>query len=319
MDNMLEIHTLAKASLNVVVHEFKASYATLAKKVYAFFEGKEDPSFYMNAIESIIPKTWSVRRWCIGTKEDVYAVLTQINQSGFNKDAVVFFVDRDLSDLLGEVYPAAPNIYVTDFYSIENELVDREMLERILREICGFGTVRGEDMEKTLCAFSVALAAFCRYLGVVMAWCVLCRVNDKRRPCMNNIKLRELIEVERGACALKVPPNMRAIVDHCEANCEVTTSATNNELERMKNAIIAAEPPHRHIRGKYLLWFLVEFTEAIYRDWKYHFPEMADQPKRHLQLGLNNAMEVIGPRARIPLSLREFLARTIGSYVASMS
>jgi len=282
--------------------------------VYSFFEGREDPSFYMNAIVGALPEGWRIRRWCAGRKDSVYAVFAAMDPLRFDPHAVIFFVDRDLSDLFGESYPKATNIYVTDHYSIENEMVNLEMLERILAEMNGFHNVAEVDLHKTLAAFEAARVSFCRHVAGVMAWSLLCRMKDHARPSMNNIDMRELFSVENGVLVVKGAADVRTVADHCESKCNVKTSATNAELEQARATIGNAQPYYRHIRGKYLLWFLLEFAESVWRDCRHHFPGMGRQPKRHVQLGQNNAMEILGPRARIPGSLRTFLDATIGTY-----
>ncbi len=319
MPSMLDIHDAARNGTNVIVHEFMGSYVSGAPRIYSFFEGKEDPSFYINVLRNNVPDTWQLRRWCVGKKDDVYAVYAAIDFGRFDRRAVVFFVDRDLSDLLSETYPEAANIYVTDYYSIENDLVNREMLDRILGELLGLVNVSQTNLDNVLAAFEQSLTEFCHHTAAIMAWSVLCRTKDGLRPTMNDIRMRDVCETSNGCIRVKIAEDVRSIAEYCDGRCHMKTSASTAELERTRNAISSARPCHRHIRGKYMLWFLVEYAEGVYRDWKHHFPLLDRQPKRHVQLGENNAMEILGPRGRIPASLQQFLARTISAYAAEVA
>jgi hypothetical protein len=116
------------------------------------------------------------------------------------------------------------NIYVTEKYSIENNIVNQNTCERVLREICGFAETEKE------------------------------------------------------------------FEDH----------------KQYKN----------YTRGKYLLWFLVEFCLSIHKDYnKLEFVKIKKKAKMVTTLSQSNAIALIAPRCKIPKTLKIFFKNTIVKYV----
>ena len=121
--------------------------AKLPNIIHSFFEGQDDLSFYTNFINSFTqdPDKLHLTYIC-GDKEGVYkayGLVMKANRPG----TFLFFVDKDLSDILNEKYLQATNIYVTEFYSIENYIVTEYMLRRIWAEILHFTEIGVEFSE----------------------------------------------------------------------------------------------------------------------------------------------------------------------------
>ena len=129
--SILGVHAEALGSELTVYHEFLTRYKKTAMCVYGFVEGKDDPSFYRGAIEHMLPKEWTVDLWSVGNKDKVIQLYADFDWVRFPKNRVVFFIDRDLSEFLKETLPVQNNVYITDKYSIENDIVSRDTCDRV--------------------------------------------------------------------------------------------------------------------------------------------------------------------------------------------
>jgi hypothetical protein len=132
---MLEVHADALGSTNTTYHEFLHYYKATARVVYGFVEGKDDPAFYRGFIENSLPSEWDVELIRAGKKDKVLGALNSMDWLRFPKKRVCFFVDRDLSEFLGEQLPSGENLYITDNYSIENDVVTFRTMKRVLEEV----------------------------------------------------------------------------------------------------------------------------------------------------------------------------------------
>jgi hypothetical protein len=73
----------------------------------------------------------------------------------------------------------------------------------------------------------------------------------------------------------------------------------------------------RFVRGKYLLWPFVESAVALHKAIAYYCPRYSRPPRVRVTLGAGNAMTIIGPRAKVPNSLKQFIDRNYLAYIRS--
>jgi hypothetical protein len=117
----------ARISPISVYHQFLLKNHSSPDGVHVFFEGDADFSFYTGFLHRFIPSSKRLFPYRCGSKANVYDTHSKV-MSAPPKGIVLFFVDKDFSDILNENYPAADNIYVTDYYSVENYVVTEDML-----------------------------------------------------------------------------------------------------------------------------------------------------------------------------------------------
>lgn len=311
---MIEVHAAAVSSMSASYHEFLSRYSKNAKVVYGFVEGKEDPCFYRGFIELLLPEDWRVELWPAGNKDRVYEIHKNIDWRRFKKSRVCFFVDRDLSDMIPETLAHDANIYVTTGYSIENDVVNKAACHRVLSELCGFSIADHGNLEAVCELFEQELDIFLQAMMPIMAWILACRRGGKR-PNLNGIQMRDLFSFANGRLQTNATPNGKANVlvylhDQCNVihTPGVDIGPTQAEFVRKKTY-------KKFTRGKYVFWFLVEFCNTVHRDATTLFKGMTKPPKMHLNLSDSNGMAVIGPRARIPKSLQNFLQLTFCAYI----
>jgi hypothetical protein len=311
---MMQVHAAATNSKVASYHEFLARYSRRSRVVYGFVEGKQDPAFYRGFIDQLLPDGWDVELWPAGNKDQVYRIHGLMDWRRFPKSRVCSFVDRDLSDVIPETLAVSRNIYVTDGYSIENDIVNRSTLKRVLSELCGFSRVDHAELDALADTFAREFDVFLRNMISIMSWIVIWR-RSGQRPNLNEIQMGDLFMVKDARLVANASPKGKAVSEYIHERCKVTfdgaldTAPITEEL-RKENKY------KRFTRGKYCLWFLVEYCNSVHRDAAAVFPSLAAPPKMNLTLSCANGMAIIGARARCPASLRNFLRETFLRYVA---
>jgi len=311
---MISIHAAAISSRAASYHEFLARYSKRSRIVYGFVEGKEDPAFYRGFIEQLLPNGWDVELWPAGNKDQVYRIHSYIDWRRFAKGRICFFVDRDLADIIPEKLSTDRNIYVTDGYSIENDIVKKATCKRVLSELCGFSRIDHAELDAVADTFAQELELFLRNMISVMAWIVAWR-RSGQRPNLNDIQLRDLFALKNARLVVNAAPKGKTVPIYIHEQCNVVFDPT------VDTGPIASELRWENkykslTRGKYSFWFLVEFCNSVNRDAAEVFPSLDASPKMNLTLSPANGVAIIGARARCPASLREFLRATFLTYIA---
>lgn len=311
---MIEIHSAALESRLASYHEFLARYSKSAKFVYGFVEGKEDPAYYRGFIDLMLPDDWQAELWVAGNKERVYEIHELIDWRRFSKKRVCFFVDRDLSEIIPENLRQDSNIYVTSGYSIENDVVNKDMCKRMLAELFGLSAVDHAELEKVEVLFDSQLDKFCTLLIPVMAWIVAWK-RAKKRTSLNDILMRDLFFFSTTSIQQVVEPKGHPdLVAYIHSQCKIALDQTIDVASITK--LLTSKSNYRlFARGKYLFWFLIEFCHAVHKNAPTLFSSVHKTPKLSLTISYKNAMAVVGPRARPPHSLKKFLNDTFLAFI----
>lgn len=314
--SMLDIHAKALDDKAACYHEFLTRYSKSNSIVYGFVEGKDDPSFYRGFIENQLPDGWTVELWTAGNKKQVYTIHSIIDWRRFPKKRICFFVDRDLSDLIPESIPKDHNIYVTDKYSIENDIVNRATCYRVLTEICGLHSVAHDEIDKICDSFEIELEKFMLTLIPVMSWILLWRRSGKKAS-LNDILMRDMFSVSNGKLFIVNSPKGKESVekyihDQCGLIIDETVAINEVQTEFSSEDIFK-----KFTRGKYLFWFLIEFCCSVRKSALTLFQSCNTLPRMHVSLSASNGLTIIGNRARIPSSLRTFIEYTYYAFIAT--
>ncbi|KAA6314669.1 hypothetical protein EZS27_034750 [termite gut metagenome] len=312
---MIDIHKQALDSSQIVLHEFKSRYNRNSNIIYGFVEGKEDPCFYRGFIENNIPSSWKVEIWPSGSKSNVYLIYSKLDWKYFNRNQVLFFVDRDLSDFVNEEkYIKAKNIYITDNYSIENDIVTKNTCDRILREICGFHELKYDESDAILNLFESQLDIFQTTLIPIMSSIIHWRKNNIKAS-LNNIQMKHIFTIKEGV--ISVENHHKDNIIYAHERCNIT-SINESAINIISDAFNRNNNHKKFTRGKYLLWFLIEFCISIHRDYtSIKAISITTQPKMTVNLSQSNGIVQIAPRCKIPSSLKQFLEHKISKYIKS--
>lgn len=312
--NMLDIHKAARESPLAPYHEFISSYGKKAKFVYGFVEGKDDLSFYTGFIDQIIPQDWSVKLLPVGNKEKATKLYSEIDWDHYSRNRIVFFLDRDLSDFLHEEIPDEMNIYVTDGYSIENDIVNRSTFERIVMEVCGLIDLKTYDREKLLNLFDEQLLIFLRAMIPIMARIIYWKRNGKK-PSLDNIRMKHLFRIHEGKLITISNPNDNdSVYSYLYAKCNISDDETY-DISSIEMELIQDDKFLKFVRGKYVFWFLTVFSNNVHQDISKIIKSVKSPPKMHVSLSQSSGVVIIAPRTRIPESLKSFLKNTYCAYI----
>ncbi len=300
----------------IVLHEFKLRYKKNSVNIYGFVEGKEDPCYYRGFIEHNIPNDWNVELWPAGGKDQVYKIFSAFDWRIYNKNQIIFFIDRDLSEFENETVLNKPNIFITDNYSIENDIVNKSTCDRVLREICGFSELKYEESDKIKIAFDEQLDLFKKALIPVMSNIILWK-KKKKKPCLNDIYMKHIFKIKKGFLSEILKPNKKlnlVVYIHEQCNLEISNE---DEVVPIIADFETKKHHHKFIRGKYLLWYLVEFCLSIFKDYdKLSFVSISNKPKAVVNLSQSNAVAQVAPRCKMPESLKLFFENTMENYIA---
>ncbi|MDO3514865.1 DUF4435 domain-containing protein [Ralstonia pseudosolanacearum] len=311
--SMLDIHTQAMQGTATVYHEFLLRYKKNERFVYGLVEGKEDPMFYRGIIEQALPKDWDAILIQAGDRDKVLNTYNDFDWDKFPPNRICFFVDRDLTEFVGKKTPVCSNLYVTDNYSIENELAQFCVFRRVIEEIYNINNLSQSDMEKIKSMFETNTMTFREALASVMAQIVIWR-RAGERPTLNDIRVKDYFKFDTGR--LQLLPNFvdwQARVKHA-ANCVGLPASDSTSIAACESEFRANKGLERFVRGKYYLWFFLECSSAIHADIASIVGKKTKPPKLNVSMGQKNAMIFVAPRMRCPDSLRSFLNQTFVSF-----
>ncbi len=315
--SMLDIHQQALEDTPDAYHEFLQAYKKGRKCIYGFVEGKTDPSYYANKVQGELPDGWEVDFWHAGGKKKAIKVFESFEWTRFKKGQVLFFFDRDFSPWVPEHQPEDVNIYVTDCYSIENTLVTKDVCKRVLQDLKGMEELCGEEMDNVLDVFGAQLQTFYKYAREIsvhmIAWH---RKGDA--PCAENLKMQDIFEFVDGKIRrISKPKGTSGIAAYMCKKFNLSRRGLGPHVENVERELDKEPDPKRYIRGKYELWFLLEFCEHISRNPKRFSSKIKVRSKLSCDLCLKNAVCIVGPQVRTPKTLREFLSRTAFKFASS--
>lgn len=299
----------ARLSPISVYHQFLLNNPNSPECIHVFFEGQGDYSFYTGFLRRFIPHPRCLFSYKCGNKTNLYETYSKV-MSASPQGIALFFVDKDFSDILNESYPTAGNIYVTDYYSIENYLVSEDMLIRVWNEIFHIPNAT-MNISNTQIKFLEELERFYEFILPVAAW-IVCLRRSGLNPDLNNINLARFFYINNNLTLEK----QREIIfedgiDILDQMCGVTTPV----VCRLDSSSVAKEladlNPKMYVRGKFELWFFVKFIQRLIEALHLALSEMGENVRVRTPINEGNAIEVLGPRLQIPLSLEEFLRRNL--------
>jgi hypothetical protein len=311
---MLQVHKQAISTQQPIYHEFLLRYSNGCKVIYGFVEGKEDPCFYRGFIEHGLPDGWNIEMWTAGSRNNVLMLLGQFDWSRFSRQQILFFVDKDIVPFLGITDPTAQNLYITDKYSIENSIIDRMVCDRVLTELCGLALLKSGEKDAILGLFEQQYNNFKSHLSQIMAWIILWRRNGEK-PCLNDILLHQIFKIEKGFLKTKTKPKGFKSVSHfIHSQCKILPYPKYTGVKNVLLEFNRMAGKDNYIRGKYLVWFFIQFVLSIHKNISSFSTTITKPPKMNVTLGLGNFAALVAPRARCPKSLRDFLDNTCFSY-----
>lgn len=313
-DPIRELHRAALAEGAGAYHDFISTYSKSAFLLYGFVEGKHDPSYYRGVVDRLKPDYWSIKLIPAGSKKKVYDLHKKIDWRKHNKKRVCFFVDRDLADLIPEQWPEADNIFVTPNYSIENHFATKHVCDRTLSEIYALSGVDHSEFNDILDLFEEQQEEFFKLMIPIMARILYWR-KEKLAASLDNIKPQQLFEFKKGKIALKPLPSGILSIDHLiQKKCKLLINDAANISDSLSTFSLKKNY-RRFVRGKYVLWFVVEFCKSIHSCSSLLFSSIKKKPKALCELTCANGVAILGPRSNSPPSLVTFMHSSYVQYI----
>jgi hypothetical protein len=313
---MITVDQLSAAahSPHVVFSEFMHYYRPDRQIVYGLVEGRDDPAFYRGAIDPFLPHGWIVKLIPAGTKNKVLEAFQIKEWERYPKGCVCFFVDRDFADVIPEVQPTGSNLYVTDNYSIECEIVNFRVAQRTMEEIMGVTKLTIEESENLQALFEHNLTTFRETLAPLMAQVILWR-RSGMRPCLENFDPLIFFEFVDGQIFVKAEFADPAIRLSTAAAALNTPVSPQIDCENVETEFRQANGVLRFTRGKYLLRYLLGFVASVHASISKFCAKHPVPPKPRVSLGPKNVMAETALRARCPESLKAFIEQNFVSYI----
>ena len=270
--------------------------------------------FYRGLIENSLPHGWDVQLIQAGCRDNVISVYENIDWNRFSDRRITFFADRDLSEFIDEKTPLAINFYVTDNYSIENEAINSGTLRRLLEEVLNVTPINPDEARLINKLFDKNLECFREAVAPIMAQIILWR-RSGCKPCLNDIKIKDIFCFSDGSLAVRQEYQEEVARIQMAADCLHLAVSTSEELDVVINEFRQKLGVERFIRGKYMLWFLVELAINIHQSICSIITRFSKPPKAKISLSTTNAMAVVAPRLRCPESLSAFFQATYKEYI----
>jgi hypothetical protein len=133
-------------------------------------------------------------------------------------------------------------------------------------------------------------------------------------PTLSNVNLRELFAFS-SSCCVRVVPGERLKYLNRVLGVDVSRNAFARVREVAKE--LRRLPPKRFVRGKFELWFLVEFIKHLCRQLESAAGEIGGIARVRNRIEHHNAMSVLAPRIDSPPSLTLFLSLHLTSAASS--
>jgi hypothetical protein len=285
-----------------VLHQFLTNYSPASSRVYAFVEGEPDRLFYRRFIERFGVTSSDLFVYNCDGKESVYRAYSDVVVRYPNCIRVLFFVDKDLDDIVGRQWPADPRVFVTQVYSVENYVVGRDAMKRYFEDFAKLRRVN-VSIDTALDQFECELHIFYRLIRPLMAWIISARRSGATLN-LNNLDLENLFQVtDVGIRKRRVVNRLDHIRKMTQVNQTVPVwrqvRATCVELKRMQ--------PKRFVRGKFEAWMFIHSAMRIADALKKISTEGGGSVAFSAQLTQSTFIQLLCPIVSAPKELDTFL------------
>lgn len=300
--SFLDMLSNALSSDNVTYHNFLLNYDRNKKIIHAFFEGKTDESFYGTFIRLLKPENWRLKTYICGNKNNVFDHHEQLATKHQVHQPLLFFVDKDLDDIIPITREVSNNIYTTSYYSVENYIPVEHIVEQIWAEI--FRQSSGSSSVKLVIdRFLRCLNSFHEFMIDIMAWVLLMRRQGKTLN-LDSVKIKEFVYINENLELSLVYTTFEGLIKRLFDIAKITfDNAYLAEIKKCREELSAIKPK-KFVRGHFELEFFVIFLRKMKSSLD---TANGKKAKTHLEITIKNALDVLAPRLKIPESLELFL------------
>lgn len=311
--NLLE--TLDKAITSPAYSYIKllSQYKKKDDTIFCFVEGQEDISFYNNYLERYFEN--EIKYIVCNGKGNVIDNYTNLNWTFYDKKRVLFFIDKDFDDYIKEEILTDENIFTTDYYSIENYLVDEIVLRKFIIDNCH---INDEIIINELITdFNQKHCNFTSHLTKISAWMIFCR-KHRYAVNFNDINLSDLFKINRDGNFIKIKLN--EFESHFDYICSKTKTKYFDlkEIKTIYDELVTETNKKKFLRGKYELFFMFIFIKHItdsiipklsktVKEHNRNHQKKLIRPKVTIQVKEENIFQVLCNKVKEPISLKRFI------------
>ena len=280
---------------------------------HVFCEGDADCSYYCELIGRLYPER-EIHKYVAEGKNNVIKAWEGIDWNDFQKNRVLFFVDRDLSYWVGERQSYDTNVYITDGYSFENDAISPHMFLKLLEDLHGFANYFPDEKKRIRNFYLERWKEFVDGSYDLMG-CILYMYISKHEHAAKNINLRNCLDFDADKLWKQNIGDM-SYLDYYKKELKIDKEDLTEILSKYKTRF-TNESEHYSIRGKWCIVFMIGLMNYVLKNGKYFAPSLytgkTKKPKKILELSDRGSMAVIGPKMVLPKSLDVFLKKNLMS------
>jgi hypothetical protein len=285
-----------------ILHKFLTHFDPNSDRIFGFVEGDADEAFYRAQIQKYVPDARQIYLYNCEGKKNVCDVYGDVIKRYPRCERVLFFLDKDIDDIVSAPWPADPRIFVTECYSIENYVVSRESISRYFRDFVKIRRVE-VDLDIVLARFDEALAGFHLLMLPIMAWIVVMK-RAGARVNLRDLDPGELIAVTDAGSFRKAT---RHAMSYLLKVTQTTSGTSNWKLLKATCAELRRLPAKMYIRGKFEAWWFIEFTRCILDGLKKVVEEANGSIRIHTQINASTFIQLLAGGIETPSRLNAFL------------
>lgn len=257
MTNLVDEMLKATQKDVAVYQKFILDYSEHSNTLFYFVEGKDFCYYNPRIIEHC--KGYDIMHYICGGKEHVIGVnkLIKKNVKCTDSNRILYFIDKDYGLNIDTI---SKEIYVTDFYSIENYYLNRETVKRILTEFMEID-VHTENFHKAMDFYEKSFDAYSIFGKSLNAFIYTVRMFEKE----NCIKRTDFNQKRFNSF---LSNNSIENYSFNEYTFEQYKAFFNVSLEIEEEQYISnlskfSKTDHSNYRGKYELAFLNSYLKLI--------------------------------------------------------
>lgn len=293
---------------NTVFFKLKKTYKKSKKIIYLVYEGKYD-LYYDNVVRNFLMYNhyddWTTEVIIAGGRKYIVEAIQDITWKNISRNRVFMFIDRDLSDFTRETTPTGSNIYITSKYSLENELINEESCELLLRKYYSLEGISDDEMKTLVTLFNNAMSQLSETMTVTMCW-IIHWLKSKKKPCLDNIRMKDIFKFRRDKLIVK--KNDEQIIEYIHQKCNFAIEH-NGVIDSIRDEFTRLNGDKKFIRGKYVCALFVMYVNFINENC-HKILRSHTRTKTHITFSESNALAIIAGLPIYDVRLREFVENT---------
>lgn len=273
--------------------------------LYGYTEGETDIPYYRSKFEPVAQcKGVDVKFKSCGNKQNVKELYDFVEASPiYDNSRIFFFMDRDFSDVIDDPYIVnADNVYITDGYSFENDILNESTFELTLKEVIGMDQKYLDKTKKNITSlvsnFNNAKEQFIELMLPITANIIHWKKNGIKSRGYKNFSIEKNIIINGNNVTWSTNINPvdelynKSQIDKTYKNCTQTESIIK-EIKQKKLE-------HHTLRGHYYCEFFCKYCNTLVE-------------KGLSLISENDISKNISIRAKAPNSLIEFINKALSN------